>query len=187
MAIKPNAGSEELSSPFFKRNQEICHSFQQFIDALGGKTIGSYNAWSFNVKGKVQGNYLWIFQLKKSTYSSGNLFLSTKFQTLYVSSVWKCKNLVSDDGDFTIRKKKFFDVFRRSYQRLENYPKYVISTSETRLSLSSSLVDMFSSRLKQHNVVTISYSSNELLIQFADEKFNSEEIRAFLKAFDELV
>lgn len=110
MGIKSNASAGELDSPFYSDNKAFCETFESFMTELGGETIGAYNAWSYNVKGRVDKRYRWIFQLNKSTYSSGTLLLSTKKQSLQFWTIWKCKCLVTNLPNFQLRKKRRLDA-----------------------------------------------------------------------------
>jgi len=107
MIIKPDASSDEYSSPFFKLNEKFCSEFESFIAEKNGKVKGKYNAWSYAIYGKIREPKAWTLKYKKSTFSSsGNLWLSSKSQCLLVLAEWTTKRIENSNSDFQIRKKK---------------------------------------------------------------------------------
>lgn len=82
MPLQPNAAPDELDSPFYLANEKLCKEWEAYILERGGKLNGRYNAWSFNLKSKVKTNRTWLIDVRKATYSGGNLFLSSKYQNL---------------------------------------------------------------------------------------------------------
>ena len=87
MKIKSNASPDELSSPFFKINEEFCSDFESYVKNKNGKVKGNYNAWSYLIFGKISNPTNWNLTYKKSTFTStGDIFLSSKYQSLLVLS-----------------------------------------------------------------------------------------------------
>lgn len=112
MPIEPNAAPDELDSPFFKKNEDICTKWERYILKKGGKTKGSYNAWSFVFMSKVKIKKQWIITVKKATYSGGNLLLSSKRQNLQEILTFKtvfkntgCKNFCISRSIFKRRER----------------------------------------------------------------------------------
>jgi hypothetical protein len=96
MAIKSNASPDELSSPFYIKNKELCLSWEKFIHDREGKINATYNAFSLSIKAKVKLNSTWVIEVEKASYTSGNLFLSYKSQNL--QEVLTLQTLVKDSG-----------------------------------------------------------------------------------------
>ena len=118
MAIESNAAPDELSSPFYEVNKKLCLQWEKYILAHDGKINGRYNAWSFSLKTKVKTKLTWLIDIKKATYSNGNLLLSSKYQNL--QEILMFRTLIKNSGceDFHIidsffkrksRKHPFFD------------------------------------------------------------------------------
>lgn len=82
MPIVSNAAPDELDSPFYIENEKLCKKWEEYILSHGGKLNATYNAWSFNIKSKVTSKKTWLIDVKKATYSNGNLLLSSKYQNL---------------------------------------------------------------------------------------------------------
>ena len=102
--IQPNASPSEKQSPFYEVNESFCQTFEKYIRNKNGISSGSYNAWSYSVIGKINHPTEWILEYKKSTFSSGNLLLSSKHQNLLTSVIWKTKG--DTTSEFFIRKRK---------------------------------------------------------------------------------
>jgi hypothetical protein len=126
--IEQNGSITEKDSPYFILNKIFCEEFEDFILERNGKVKGSYNAWSFSIAGKICDPNIWILNYKKSTYSSGNLMLSTKGQNVLTSAEWKTKNIF--EPKFKIRRKKFTDLLSlkltRTLSTLDYSNKYVV-------------------------------------------------------------
>ena len=126
--IEPNSSASEMSSPYFVRNKEFCDEFESFVTEKNGKVKGNYNAWSFSIIGKVTDPNIWTLNYKKATFTSGNLFLSTKTQNMLTSAEWKTKNLF--DSNFKVRRKNMADFFNlqisKSLSTLNFSDEYVI-------------------------------------------------------------
>ena len=107
MIIKPDTSTNEYSSPFFKLNENFCLEFENFIMKKNGEVKGKYNAWSYIIYGKIRTPKTWTLKYKKSTFTStGNLFLSSKSQSLLVLVEWATKRIENSNSDFKIRKKR---------------------------------------------------------------------------------
>lgn len=102
MAIIADASFDEQTSPFYLENKRICDEFESYILSKSGQTKGKYNAWSYIVTGKLPVNKQWYITIKKSTFTSGNLFLSSEYQSLQIESKWFSKNFISDCPHFKI-------------------------------------------------------------------------------------
>lgn len=107
--IDHNASPNEKNSPYFVRNKEFCDQLEEFVLKRKGKVKGSYNAWSYAIIGKISKPSVWTLSYKKATFTSGNLFLSSKYQNVLTSAVWQTRNLFK--SNFKIRKRNKLDFF----------------------------------------------------------------------------
>lgn len=107
MPIISNAAPDELDSPYYIANKNLCLEWEKYILEKGGLINAKYNAWSFNIKARVKTNYLWDVEVSKSTYSNGFLFFKSKYQNLHEEVCLKAiiPDLVCED--FIIKKSKF--------------------------------------------------------------------------------
>jgi hypothetical protein len=53
MKIKSNAASSEITSPFYKINEEFCKKFENYIASKNGKVKGNYNGGLILSKGRL--------------------------------------------------------------------------------------------------------------------------------------
>lgn len=184
MGIQSIALPGENDSPFYLNNKAFCEDFESFITDLGGQTTGSYNASSYNVKGRVDAPLRWIFQLKKSTYYSGYLFVSTKKQSLQFWTIWKCKNLETDFPNFRVRKKRFGDSSRilisPSVCKFQNRRKYTIISSQPNHALANRLSSMLKFYLSDQSLLKMTYVDNELIIQVSTEQILKNKFKELM-------
>ena len=184
MPVTPNASTDELDSPFFLANEEICQSFDQFIVSNGGETRGKYNAFSYNVLGKVKHPNKWEFNIKKSTFTSGSLLLSSKYQSLHVASIWTAQDLESECPNFKIRPKKWFDFAKvgmfNNLNWLSDKKTYVIKCQNPNHSLIVNLSGTLSELLEQKRVWEIQYSNSVLKIELRSESTHTSIIEKLL-------
>lgn len=95
-----------------------------------GKVKGNYDAWSYLILGKVYSPKNWTLTYKKWTFTSGNLLLSSKSQTLLVLAEWETDRKETHNSEFEIRKKTSTDSLRKiinkSLSDLDLCDKYVL-------------------------------------------------------------
>jgi len=117
MPIESNAAPDELDSPFYLKNEELCQKWEKYIIKKGGEEKGSYNAWSLNFISKVKGEHEWLINVKKATFTSGNLLLSSKKQNL--QEILTFKSVFENTGckDFCISR----SMFKRKVQNHQFY------------------------------------------------------------------
>ncbi|MBL4667941.1 MAG: hypothetical protein JKY30_01600, partial [Flavobacteriales bacterium] len=72
-------------SPYYIENQRFCKEFEYYIGSKSGLIKGTYNAFSYSIIGKIPHKNDWILNYRKSTFSNGNLFLSSEYQNLFVA------------------------------------------------------------------------------------------------------
>ncbi len=102
MPIESNAAPDELESPFYAANKELCEKWEAFVQEKGGKINAIYNAWSFNIKAKFKTQRTYLISVKKATYSNGSIWFSSKKQNL--QEILEIQTKVTDSGcpDFNI-------------------------------------------------------------------------------------
>ncbi len=118
MAILSNASPEEKLSPFYDDNEKFCKEFERFVAVYNGFVKGKYNAFSYYLVGKITNPSNWKLIYKKSTLTStGNLWLSSKRQSLFASAEWITSRISASDSEFLIRKKSKFDYIKLLFDK----------------------------------------------------------------------
>jgi hypothetical protein len=107
MSIFSDASPDEVSSPFYQANKDLCEKWLAFIEKRDGKVNGLYNAWSLNFKAKVKTNKTWLISVKKATYSGGSLLFSSKYKNLQEILEFQSKFTKTDCPDFRIVKSRW--------------------------------------------------------------------------------
>jgi hypothetical protein len=110
MSLESTAIDDEHESPFYFDNKDLCEKWERFILDKSGEINGKYGAWSFILKAKVNSNNTWLIEVKKSTFSNGNLFLSSKKNNLQEILTFRTKIRKEGNSDFFIRKRKKLDL-----------------------------------------------------------------------------
>lgn len=175
MKIKSNASSAELSSPFYKINEDFCKEFEHFIANKNGKVKGNYNAWSYFIQGKITNPKLWHLTYKKATYSStGNLLLSSKSQSLLTSAEWSSSWVGSRNSEFEIRRKDSIGFVNRLFKKdLKNYKSakhYLISGEENNVTLIENLTNKLKPLFNSKEIYSIILKNETLTISLRTEK-----------------
>ena len=174
MIIKPNASPDEKDSPFYKKNEEFCSEFEHFIAEKNGKVKGNYNAWSYSIFGKISKPKNWTLKYKKATFSSGNLWLSSKHQNLLVLAEWETKRAGTHNSEFLIRKKTKTDfiklMFNKSLSKFNIYDKYIIESEKNKSQLISKLTKILEPLFKSGEIYIIDHRNDKLKIELRTEK-----------------
>lgn len=184
MPVESNAQVDELSSPFFKRNELVCKEFDEFVSNHGGKTKGKYNAFSYHVSGIVSGTYDWHLQIKKASYSYSNLLISSEKQGLFVSVEWNA--IISDfeSQPFEIRPKKSFSFLGRllsfSWKTHWEFQDYMIRANSQGTSLLEKLESVLLKLFYSGEVYSISFLENELKIELRTDSNQFEIFKKLL-------
>lgn len=107
MPLEPNAAPDEKSSPFYKANEKLCKRWEKFVLDRNGLINGKYNAWSYNVKTKIEGKKTWLMDVERAQFSNGFLLMSSRKQNLRETLTFKalfkntnCKPFVIEKGMF---------------------------------------------------------------------------------------
>ncbi|AUC79948.1 hypothetical protein CW736_11495 [Nonlabens sp. MB-3u-79] len=179
MKIKPNATSDEKSSPFYKINEDFSADFEKYIAAKNGKVKGNYSAWSYLIFGKIYSPKKWNLMYKKATYTtSGNLFLSSKSQSLLVLAEWETERKGTHNSEFTIRKKTNIDFLRKiinkSLFELDLTDKYILETKNNQPQLISKLTRILKSLFLSGEIYKIDHRDDKLKIEMRTEKHHFE-------------
>ena len=174
--IEQNSSSNETSSPYFARNKEFCDEFENFVLKKNGKVKGYYNAWSFSIIGKIKNPNIWTLNYKKSTFTSGNLFLSTKNQNLLTSAEWKTKNIF--DSNFKVRRKMMVDFINlqtsKSLSKLDFSDKYVVENKIHKGDFLDKLFMILKPLFLTNEIYEIENSKDDFRIELRSEKHHFE-------------
>ncbi|WP_298549219.1 hypothetical protein [uncultured Aquimarina sp.] len=185
MKIKSNASPDELSSPFYKLNEEFCSDFESFVAGKYGKVKGSYNAWSYLIFGKISNSTNWNLTYKKSTFTStGNLLISSKKQSLLVLAEWETERKGTHNSEFIIRKKSRTDFLKKllskSLSELDISKKYIIEINNKKPKLIFKLTEILKSLFQSGEIYRIEHKNDKLKIEMRTEKHH-------FKIFDKLI
>lgn len=171
--IKSNAAPDEISSPFYLKNESFCRTIEKYVINKKGEIKGSYNAWSYLIYGKINFPKQWVIKYKKATFTNGNLLLSSKHMNLSVLAEWKTKLSYNFD-DFSIRQKTKLDrakiKFSDEFNYLDKqYHNYIIHSKDNENYLIKTLVDTMNNVFKKEEVYQIEFTDNTLRIEFRTE------------------
>ncbi|WP_298899235.1 hypothetical protein [uncultured Psychroserpens sp.] len=177
MKIKSDASSTEILSPFYKKNQEFCQEFENYIASKKGKVKGTYNAWSYLIYGKIDQPRSWTLMYEKSTFTyNWNIFLSSKKQSLRIRTKWSTQ--LDTNLKFTIRRKSILDTFNKSTSTLNKHSKYVLISDQKPSKLISDLIIILSSLFENKNVHLVTLKNGKLMIKLDTE---THELNSFEK------
>lgn len=175
MKIRPNASPNEISSSFFKKNQEFCSCFESFVANKNGKVKGNYNAWSYLIFGRISKPTIWNLTYKKSTFTSiGNLLLSSKYQSLLVLAERETERKETHNSEFIIRRKIRADFLKKlvnkSLSELDISKNYILEIKNTKPKLISNLMEILKSLFQSGEIYKIEHKNNKLKIEMRTEK-----------------
>ena len=175
MKIKSNASPDELSSPFFKINEEFCSDFESYVENKNGKVKGNYNAWSYLIFGKISNPTNWNLTYKKSTFTStGDILLSSKYQSLLVLAEWETERKGTHNSEFRIRRKTRTDFLRKlvnkSLTELDISKKYILEIKNENSKLISKLTEILKSLFQSDEIYKIELKNGKLKIEMRTEK-----------------
>lgn len=174
MNIKPNASPDEFSSPFFKENEKFCFEFEKYISEKGGKTSGRYNAFSYSIIGKINVPKPWTLRYKKSSYTgTGNLFLSTAYESFLVLLEWKTKRIINSNIDFIIRKKSKIEfLFKLLNQKNENLinKKYILKWKQSKPLFMDEMLYILAEPLQKNEIYEIELKKGILRIELRTKR-----------------
>ena len=170
--ITNNASVSEKKSPYFDRNKAFCDQFEDFVLKRNGKVKGSYNAWSYSIIGKITEPSVWTFIYKKATFSSGNLFLKTKYQNVLTSAVWQTRNVLK--SNFKIRKRSKWDYFNlywfKSFTLLSLSDRYVIEHDMSKINGLEDLLSLLQPLLLSGEIYSIENQNADFRIELRTEE-----------------
>ena len=186
MIIKSNASRAELSSPFYKINENFCAQFETYITSKKGMVKGNYNAWSFIVFGKFEDLMSWDLMYKKATYtSSGNLLLSSKSQSLLTMAIWKTKLLENKDANLIIRRKKTFDFikmfFNRKIKNIGQTHNYIYVSDDRMSKKMNDIIEVLNPLFINKNIYKIQLKNDDLIIELRSEEHHFDILEKLLK------
>ncbi len=175
MKIKSNAASAELTSPFYKINEEFCREFENFIASKNGKVKGNYNAWSYFIQGEIMTPKPWHLKYKKATYTStGNLILSSKKQNLLTLAEWSTPWIGSYNSEFVIKRKDSVGLVERLFKKeLKNFnlsKYYLINGAENNVTLIENLSYKLKELFISEEIYSIILMNDRLTISLRTEK-----------------
>ncbi len=185
MKIKSNAASSELTSPFYKMNEEFCRQFENYVASKNGKVKGNYNAWSYFIQGEIMAPKPWHLKYKKATYTStGNLILSSKKQCLLTIAEWSIPWVGSQNSEFAIRRKDSIGMMKRLFKKeLKIYKlskDYLINDATNKVSLIESLNQRLKSLFISKEIYSIVLRNDMLTISLRTEKHHFDTFEKLL-------
>ncbi|RMA67698.1 hypothetical protein [Ulvibacter antarcticus] len=185
MVIKSNAGSSEISSPFYQMNEKFCAEFENYIASKNGMVKGTFNAFSYQIFGKISDPIEWELFYKKSTFTSGNLILSAKRQNLFVAAEWSTKRIGTHNSEFLIRRKTKSDYFKMKLQsNLSTFDfdkDYVIKSDYHDHQLITNLCNQLSELFDTKEIYLIEQKDDKLKIELRSEKHHFDIFEKLLR------
>ncbi len=186
MTIVSNAASDEFLSPFYKKNELFCKEFENYINKKQGEVTGKYNAWSYEIIGKIHKPTKWILKYKKSTLTStGSLWLSSKKQNLIVTVEWSTRRIGSHNSEFEIRRKRKTDIFSKLWNKdisdLNLNSNYVIRTKFKVIEFVQKIGLVLDEVFKSGEIYTIIYKNDLLFIKLQSEKHHFDLFEELLE------
>ena len=109
MAVESHAAPDELDSPFYIENENVCKNWEAFVLARGGKVKGKYNAWSYAIRASLESNLSWVVDVKRANATNGNLFTKNIVEELIFTTTIKntgCRNFYIGKSIFKRRTPK---------------------------------------------------------------------------------
>lgn len=185
MKIKSHAAQNELTSPFYKANEEFCSDFESYIASKNGMVKGQYNAWSYLIFGKFESSKSWDLMYKKSTFSSsGNLLLSSKSQCLLTMATWSTKLSNTRGLNLLVRRKKTFDFLRRLFNKnlttLNHTNDYVLKSNKSLSKDIHLILDSLKPLFDTKNIYEIELKRNDLTIELRSEEHHFDGLEKIL-------
>ncbi|MFD2917799.1 hypothetical protein [Psychroserpens luteus] len=185
MKIKSHAAQNELTSPFYKANEDFCIRFENYIASKNGMIKGQYNAWSYLIFGKFESSKSWDLMYKKSTFSSsGNLLLSSKSQCLLTMATWSTKLYISENSSFSIRRTKNFDFIRKLFNKnidtLNQKTGYIINSSRPLSKQVKNILIALKPLFDKKIIYEIELQRNELTIELRSEEHHFDVLEKIL-------
>lgn len=170
MGIKSNASTGEKGSPYYRENESICKSWEDWTLRENGKIQGNYNAWSYSLVILI--NEKLKIQVKKATYSNGNLLLSSKYQNLQEDVIFEAlinKNIPK----FQLRKNNWF--MRILGRRTRQSKFYFLSKQYKNNPAINDILSLFEMPIKQKKVQTIEFDPSVSILSIRISHFNKCE------------
>lgn len=176
--IKTNATADELSSPYFLKNEKACQQWEKFTIDNDGEIEGSYNSWSYKLFLKIDNPKPWRIIVSRATYYSGNLLLSSKYQGLHDQIVIKTK--VHSDSEFIIKKSSFKDIFSsKKRSRLGMNNSYTVLGSADH-SLCDLITSSLSKQFSNNQVFQVELKKKILAITINDSNEEFDLIQSII-------
>jgi hypothetical protein len=179
--IKPNAASDELSSPFFLKNEATCLKWEEFALKNGGTIQGTYNAWSYKVYLKINTPQPWFIIVSRATYTSGNLLLSSKYQSVDEKIVLKTK--IKSNVNFTIkmsRPKDYFSLRRRKKLKISNSYSVIGVNNLVANPPFEQITETLALLFKKKHVFSVKLNNYELVITLRDSNENYQVVQSLI-------
>jgi len=186
MIIKPDASPDEFDSPFFKKNEQFCIRFENFITTQKGRVKGKYNAFSYLIFGKITNTKNWNLMYRKATFTStGNLFISSKLQGPLVIAEWETSRKGTHNSEFTIRKKTRSDFIKlrlfNSSSKLDISTKYILEFKNNKPQLVSKLTTILKPLFDSNEIYSINHRDDKLKIELKTEEHHFDIFQELFK------
>jgi hypothetical protein len=173
MAITSEASPYEVTSPFYKINEEICLEWERIITEKGGTVNGRFSAWAYKIEARFKTKLVWDLVVLKSSYSGNARSISNKWN---VFENFNLKTVIdnSNSPDFIIQKRSFLDNFKSNTERVSTHPKYVIIGASEEYDFVKSVIGIISGPLKKNKVYKVAFKENklEIIIPYFDESMS---------------
>ncbi len=182
MPLISNAAPDELSSSYYLANKSFCEEFESFVIEKGGKIVGSYNSWSYEIIATIPHQNNWTFRYKKATYSSGSLLLSSEYQNLSTIAIWTA-DFNTNSSDFYTRKRKFRDIFTlglNRYQKLDINPNYIIKSNSPQSTFLQNILKTLNALFYWEEIYSLKYQNGKLTVELRTKDLHLNKIEKLL-------
>jgi hypothetical protein len=174
MAIVSEASPDELCSPFYKKNMEICLSWESFIKELGGTSRGSVTAWAYLVQGQIKAGLTWKIKVSKSHYTNSRWHAG--FNVIELLEISTFLPYVGAQ-EFTIRRSYLFDLFKRKKRLKVNRKYYLFGEPHP---IVEYLIPFLNEALTSNQVNFIRLKDNELNISLDTYNNNFDFVKQLI-------
>lgn len=175
MTITTNASYDQLNSPYYLENQQLGQLWEEFSSAYNGNIKGTYNAWSCRYQIELTSSNPIKIEIEKSTFSGGNLLLSSKYQNL--KEVLTISIPVHEKEHFQIDKSAWYQITRKKVLDSDYKLK------GKRSPVAEQVVQLTKPFIKKNLINSISCSNGILEIKIRHQNSNTEFVKNAIELF----
>ena len=185
MPVKSNGTPDEFDSPFYLKNEQACLNFDAYIVSKKGETRGVYNSFSYLAIGKIPHPCEWEIKIKKSQPTSGNIWLSSNYQSLLECVVWKAKLYETSHSNFKIRRRKMRDIFllwfHPNCKKLKINSGFIVFGKINNNQVFDQVTSLCADLIRKKLLFKMTYKSNQLEIDLRSSEMHYDIFEELIK------